>query len=236
MLSHERIWKAIDALADSHELSPSGLARLAGLDPTAFNPSKRFKPDGRPRWPSTESIAKILDATNLSPHLFFAHVAREPLEDSSLAPIPDDLEVKSLSFPFDIGFLSDDTDECDIEGERPVFLRSLSDVQPRSEAEHWLPLPVIGIENRAVFALTIKGGSLEPLYRDGDMLVICPTPDLKQGDRLLAFTRQGELMACELERKLHGVLMVHHPILARDCTELALDQLHWLVRILWASQ
>lgn len=60
---HERLWAAIDAIAARQGLSPSGLARRAGLDATAFNKSKRFTVDGRPRWPSTESIAKILAAT-----------------------------------------------------------------------------------------------------------------------------------------------------------------------------
>lgn len=64
MLSHETVWAAIDALAARNGLSPSGLARRAGLDPTSFNPSKRYAGDGRPRWPSTESLAKILNATN----------------------------------------------------------------------------------------------------------------------------------------------------------------------------
>ena len=61
MLSHDRIWQAIDRLAEEHDLTASGLARKAGLDPTTFNRSKRVAADGRPRWPSTESIAKILD-------------------------------------------------------------------------------------------------------------------------------------------------------------------------------
>lgn len=61
--NHDRLWAAIDAIAARHGLSPSGLARRAGLDATAFNKSKRFTADGRPRWPSTESIAKILTAT-----------------------------------------------------------------------------------------------------------------------------------------------------------------------------
>ncbi len=54
MLSHERVWAAIDALAERHSLSASGLAKRAGLDSTAFNKSKRRSNDGRPRWPSTE--------------------------------------------------------------------------------------------------------------------------------------------------------------------------------------
>lgn len=65
-LTHAWIWGAIDAVAAVRGLSPSGLARLAGLDPTSFNRSKRFTPEGRPRWPSTESLSKILDATGMS--------------------------------------------------------------------------------------------------------------------------------------------------------------------------
>src|SRR5690606_18980330 len=57
MLTHSRIWTAIDSLAQSNGLSASGLAKRAGLDPTTFNKSKRVAPDGRPRWPSTESLA-----------------------------------------------------------------------------------------------------------------------------------------------------------------------------------
>ncbi len=63
MISHRNIWHAIDALAERKGLSVSALARLAGLDPTSFNPSKRTSKDGRERWPSTESLAKILAAT-----------------------------------------------------------------------------------------------------------------------------------------------------------------------------
>lgn len=72
MLSHNQIWEALDRLAERHELTPSGLARRAGLDPTSFNKSKRLSADGRLRWPSTESIAKVLDATGASMEQFLA--------------------------------------------------------------------------------------------------------------------------------------------------------------------
>src|ERR1700742_1588734 len=63
MLTHLQIWRAIDALAARHGMSPSGLARLAGLDPTTFNKSKRGAANGKLRWPSTESLSKVLAAT-----------------------------------------------------------------------------------------------------------------------------------------------------------------------------
>jgi phage repressor protein C with HTH and peptisase S24 domain len=66
MLRHSDIWNAIDRLARDHGFSPSGLARRAGLDATTFNKSKRKTRDGKERWPSTESISKILQATGAS--------------------------------------------------------------------------------------------------------------------------------------------------------------------------
>ena len=72
MLSHSAIWDAIDPAARRHGLTPSGLAKVAGLDPTALNPSKRMSKDGRGRWPSTESLAKILEATGESFNDFIA--------------------------------------------------------------------------------------------------------------------------------------------------------------------
>jgi phage repressor protein C with HTH and peptisase S24 domain len=66
MLTHGQVWGALDRLAERAGLSPSGLARRSGLDPTTFNKSKRVTPDGRERWPSTESLAKALAATGSS--------------------------------------------------------------------------------------------------------------------------------------------------------------------------
>jgi phage repressor protein C with HTH and peptisase S24 domain len=46
MLTHGKIWTAIDALASRYGLLPSGLAKRAGLDVTAFNLSNRVTTTG----------------------------------------------------------------------------------------------------------------------------------------------------------------------------------------------
>src|SRR5471032_19376 len=74
MLTHSQIWRALDALAAQHGTSPSGLAKLAGLDPTTFNKSKRGAANGKLRWPSTESLAKVLSATGAGLDEFVALV------------------------------------------------------------------------------------------------------------------------------------------------------------------
>src|SRR3974390_3401498 len=72
MLTHAQIWNALDGLAARNKMTASGLAKKAGLDPTTFNKSKRITPEGRARWPSTESIAKSLSATGTSIEQFVA--------------------------------------------------------------------------------------------------------------------------------------------------------------------
>lgn len=79
MLSHDDIWAAIDRLAAAFGYSPSGLARQAGLDPTSFNKSKRVSPDGKPRWPSTESLSKILAVTGSTMEDFTGFLHDRPL-------------------------------------------------------------------------------------------------------------------------------------------------------------
>src|ERR1700741_2954363 len=70
MLTHTQIWNPLDRLAARSGLPASVRAKKAGLDPTTFNKSKRITVDGRERWPSTESVAKALAATNASIQTF----------------------------------------------------------------------------------------------------------------------------------------------------------------------
>src|SRR4029079_16394030 len=89
MLTHPQIWRAIDALAARHGMSPSGLAKLAGLDPTTFNKSKRGTTNGKLRWPSTESLAKVLAATGSSLEDFVAVNSDDgPRRHGRVRPVP----------------------------------------------------------------------------------------------------------------------------------------------------
>ena len=75
-MTHEDVWQAIDDFANDMDLSCSGLARCGGLDPTAFNKSKRWNRTGQPRWPSTQSISKILKATDKKIEDFIQYLPR----------------------------------------------------------------------------------------------------------------------------------------------------------------
>lgn len=64
MFSNDDLWNAIDTLAQNNHMSPSGMARAAGLDPTTFNKSKRKSKYGQPRWLSFDTLGKVLRLTN----------------------------------------------------------------------------------------------------------------------------------------------------------------------------
>ena len=87
MLTHAQIWTAIDRLAARAGLSASGLAKRAGLDPTTFNKSKRITPDGRARWPSTESVSKSLTATGATLDQFVALISDQARPSAEAVPL-----------------------------------------------------------------------------------------------------------------------------------------------------
>ena len=52
-----------------------------------------------------------------------------------------------------------------------------------------------------MFALEVQGDSMEPLYRDGDVLIVSPNANIRKGDRVVVRTASGEVMAKELKRR-----------------------------------
>ena len=219
MNTHSNVWKALDRLAAEAGLSPSALARRAGLDPTTFNPSKRVSKDGRNRWPSTESIFKVLNATDRSIFDFAAFVSDEPatthagLSDNKQAAF----EVPVMGFAqAGAGGWFDD----------PGF--------PIGQGLEMVSFPTE--PNEAYLALQVQGDSMQPVYRDGDRLIVAPGVVTRNGDRVVARTTEGEVMAKVLVRQNEdGVdlasLNADHPT-----RSFASDEIEWLARIVWASQ
>ena len=210
MLKHADIWNAIDRLAHDRGLTASGLARRAGLDPTTFNKSKRITREGKPRWPSTESIAKILDAPDASLTEFLAFLNTEPAVDGRRT-------LPLISSRDAIGSAAVDVIEAPSVGEKDEI--SFPD----------------GMETDA-YAIEVADGALAPLYREGDILVVSPGAQVRRGDRVLVRTIDGQLYAAEVLRRT--VRRTALRPLCPEGNQLALDadQISWLVRVLWASQ
>lgn len=211
MLSHDQIWGAIDALADRYQLTPSGLAKRAGLDATTFNKSKRIGADGRERWPSTESLAKILVATGASLDEFIALVAKSGRK-----------VIRERAIPL-IGFAE--------AGAGGFF-----DDSGLPQGDGWDEVQFPDISDERVYALEINGDSMLPLYRDGDTIIVSPTAPVRRGDRVVVRTVDGEVMAKELKRKT--LKTVELASLNPDHPErvLQLSEVSFIARVIWASQ
>lgn len=205
-MRHNDIWKAIDKLADSNGLSPSGLAKRAGLDATAFNKSKRIQPDGSPRWLSTESLMKALDAVGVSLEDFAALAEGR---QGQTAPLLGFAKAGSDGYFDDAGF-------------------------PVGDGWEEVRFPGLGAEN--VYALEITGDSMEPVYRRGDRIVVAPGMTVRKGDRVVARTMKGEVLAKVLGRTTAQMVELLSLNPAYAPRELPRAELAWMARILWASQ
>lgn len=210
MVDHGRIWNAIDRLAAEESLSPSALARRAGLDPTAFNKSKRVGPDGRPRWPSTESIAKVLEATGRGFDAFAGLVAGAGGGR------------RTATVPL-LGFAKAGTGGYFEDGGFPAGTGWDEIAFPADEAE-------------GVYALEVEGDSMLPLYRDGDRLIVSPTAQARRDDRVVVKTTSGEVMAKILARRTARVVELRSLNPEHPDRVIPIDQIEWVARILWASQ
>jgi len=221
MLSHEQIWEAIDRLAERHDLTPSGLARRAGLDPTSFNKSKRLSTDGRMRWPSTESIAKVLDATGASMEQFLAFMRPG---GSLSGEVEGAVQPQGSSIPL-LGFAQAGAGGFFDDGGFPA-------------GQGWdvVEFPAAPAQRAGVYALEVQGESMMPLYRDGDVLIVEPGAQVRRNDRVVVRTREGEVMAKVLLRQSPRSieLLSLNPEHPNRMLELA--DVDWIARIIWASQ
>ena len=210
-LTHDRIWSAIDALAQRYGLSPSALAKRAGLDPTAFNKSKRTTGAGRPRWPTTESIAKVLNATGASFDDLTALVAAEPNRRNPVQPIP----LIGMTQAGGGGFFDD--------GGFPV-------------GGGWEQIRFPRVDDENAYALEVTGESMAPLYRDGDILIVSPNAPPRKGDRVVVRTTDGEVMAKMLVRRTAKTIELASLNPAHANLIFPLERIDWIARIIWASQ
>ncbi|MCK5931833.1 MAG: helix-turn-helix transcriptional regulator [Fulvimarina manganoxydans] len=217
MFSHDRIWAAIDALASRHKMSPSGLARRAGLDPTTFNKSKRQSHDGRPRWPSTESIAKIIDATGSTFDEFASLIKGE-----SRAPEMVSRGDRAVSVPL-LGLAQAGGGGFFDDAGFPV-------------GHGWDEITLPGHLDESVYALEVTGQSMEPLYRDGDTIIVSPSASVRRGDRVVVRTAEGEVMAKILQRRTARTVELGSVNPDFPTRQFAVQDIDWMARILWASQ
>lgn len=210
MLKHADVWKAIDRLAREYGYSASGLARRSGLDPTTFNKSKRVTREGKLRWPSTESVSKVLTATGASLSEFVTYVS-----DSEGAGVYRNIPL--------IGFTEAGT-------------AGYFDAAGYPAGSGWDEIPFPGLGDPHAYALEISGDSMQPVYRDGDTVIVSPEANIRRGDRVVVKTKGGEVMAKLLLRQSARKIELQSLNKQHEDRSLNVDDVEFIGRIVWASQ
>ena len=206
-MQHGDIWRGLDRLAEKHGLTVSGLAKLAGLDATAFNKSKRVSKDGRYRWPSTESIARALQAVEADFGDFAALVTGQY---GQTIPILD-LEQASLVGMFD--------------GAGQPILAEWEHVRFSRKIGHdW------------IFAIELTGNEGAPFYRSGDRIIVSAGAETRHGDRVLVKLSSGALMVARLGRQTANRVELSDLSDDAVSVFHDSGQIAWIARILWVSQ
>ncbi len=211
MFTHSEIWAALDKIAERNRLSISGLSKKAGLDPTSFNKSKRITGNGRLRWPSTESVSKVLACTGTSIEEFAALIlGRDPEEgvSSKLPMLSFDQAATAVCFD-DAGFPT---------------------------GADWKEITFPSLVDRYAYALKVSDDNLLPVYRRGDIVVISPDTTVRPGDRIVSRAHDGTLSVAVL-RSL-GADRIELTTLAPslESWQVSGRDVDWMARIVWASQ
>ncbi len=214
MLTHQDIWIALDRLADKFSISPSAMARQAGLDPTTFNKSKRSGTDGKARWPSTESLSKVLNTLGIS-FADFAALAAQSQANRFGVEMGANVPVINMSEAGRDGFFDD--------AGNPI-------------GEGWDEIRIPGVRDDHIFALQVSGASMAPVFREGDRIIVSPAAGIRRGDRVLIKTRSGEVLTKVFNTM--NASRVHLLSINPEYPErnLPLKDVQWMARIVWVSQ
>jgi phage repressor protein C with HTH and peptisase S24 domain len=221
MLTHAQIWKAIDRLADSYGYSTSGLARRAGLDPTTFNRSKRFSSDGKERWPSTESVAKVLGITGASMGQFITLIEDGAPATPVINGKPSAAYIPCL--------------RLDQAGDPRNFT---TDGHPAGTGWADRAFPDAARQNGGpAFGIEVVGDSHAPVYRSGDIVVAAPASPVRRGDRaVVCLRRDGSIRLMEVLRQTATRVDLMPAGLDGQPVEYPVEQIAWIARIIWVSQ
>ena len=209
-LSYQEIWTGLENLAAAKGLSLSGMAQKAGLDPTSFNKSKRIGTDGRKRWPSTESMNKVFHAMNITVFEFMEYAGISCPYPQHTIPLLGLVKAGRNGY-FDTDgnpILNDDWDGIEF------------------------PLS----NDKKIYALEVSGNSMEPVYREGDKLVVSPEAEVRKNDRVVVKLQTGEIMVKELTHKSAKQIELKSLNPSYDPIILTPSDVCLMARVLWVSQ
>lgn len=207
-MKYEQVWDAVDKLARTHGLSPSGLAKKAGLDATTFNKSKRIRADGKKRWPSLDSINKILDACNVTFEQFYSLID-EDLNPDLLNAVP---------------YIKFSAMDCNLD------IRD-----DRLNTDKWNRLHFPDTTTN-LYAIDIDVTDFEPFYRAGSIIIATKSSEIRKGDRIVVIFKNGDILIKEFVHRTPSTLVLGDIANPQKEMNVNIIDIELVNRILWAGQ
>lgn len=207
-MQYNQIWNAVDKLAKSRGLSPSGLAKIAGLDATTFNKSKRSRPDGKKRWPSLESLNKIIEICNIS----FEDFYRLGADYTSGKDMSETIPYIRYSD------IDENTEICD----------------GTVNTENWKKISFP--DSRNAYAIDVDTNEFAPFYRINSVLIVAQNSDIRRGDKVVIYQKCGNVIIGEFVRRTAQTIELNNIAQPHDEISVQIASIRIIQRIVWASQ
>ena len=114
-------------------------------------------------------------------------------------------------------------------------MKSATNRKP-STNEGWANTNLQGVTDKDAYALEITGNSMQPVYREGDTIIVSPTATIRKGDRVVVRTTDGQVMAKVLHKQ--SARKIELASFNPDLPVKTIDakSVDWMARIIWASQ
>lgn len=206
-MKHEHVWNAVDKLAKLNGLSPSGLAKKADLDSTTFNKSKRVRSDGKKRFPSLESINKIIGACNITFEQFYKLVDKEINDD-----IPN--SIPYIKFSSIEKIKSNTQNDIDtLKWNRIKF----------PDSRHNLYAVELDYDNDSIF-------------KNGTTLILSQNSEIRRGDKVLIQYKDGSIFIGQFVRRTATTIEISDLTNVPKDLALSINDISYINRILWVSQ
>lgn len=206
-MKYEQVWEAVDKLAKINGLTPSGLAKKAGLDSTTFNKSKRIRPDGKNRWPSLDSINKIIEACNIGFEQFYN------LADNSAATETQN-SIPYIKFSKLINNQIEDAKLATSEWNRIRFPETICNL----------------------YSIDVDTNSYEPYFRKNTTIIVNQNSEIRKGDRIVILLDDGRVLINEFIRRTPSTLEVCDLLNKEIESTISIRKISLVNRIMWASQ
>ena len=89
---------------------------------------------------------------------------------------------------------------------------------------------------KGVYALEVSGNSMEPVYREGDKLVVAPDAEVRTHDRVVVKIKSGEVMVKELKHKSAKQIELKSLNPEHSLIVVPMEEVCWIARVIWVSQ